>query len=79
MSFYIFYSKGLSTQTDVRACRSWLLSLRDGCLLAKYREMVRYFIHLSIFLSDPKTFVLIGSSERDEEKTRKRSDGTRDR
>ena len=44
----LFYRRTFKLNADVR-CRSWLRSLRDGCLLAKYPEMVRS-IHLSFFL-----------------------------
>ena len=54
--------------------RSWLRSLRDGCLLGKYQEMVRFHKMLILLFS----FFSYHFSERNEEKTRKRSDGTRD-
>ena len=71
--FFSISSTELSTHADVR-CRSWLRSLRDGCLLAKYLEMVRFFLFVYLHGSYRR-----GSSERNEEKTGKRSDGTRDR
>ena len=39
-----FYSKELSTHADVCCCRLWLHFQRDGCLLVKYLEMVRFFL-----------------------------------
>ena len=45
--YLYIYSAELSTHADV-CCRSWLRSL-DGCLLAKYLEMVRFFLCVFFF------------------------------
>ena len=71
ISFFTYiYSTELSSHADM-GCRSWLRSLREGCLLAKYLETVRsilcfFFFSISNLLSSR------GSSERNEEKTGKK-------
>ena len=52
LSFYSSFKNEISTHC---VCRSWLRSLRDGCPLDKYPEMVRLFF-LNVYLL---SFVLI--------------------
>ena len=70
--FLFLYLALTLTNSCVCASRSWLRFPRDGCLLVKYPEMVR-----SNLLSCIDTSIYVDSSERNEEETGKRSDGTR--